>query len=184
MHAWLQSRGATSSGTRRKYFYAMTSLVRCLLDVDLIAHEAAARAQPPNQAQPRRFMSRIALTCRAVPRSVISTRCERGDLNPYTFRCQILSLVRLPVSPLSPAPESTGPGTRWAGADPMPIASGKQNGHTSLKPMCPFTAVTVHRSRFTVHRPTLTPRPPAPTPPAAGRPGRGRTRGRSPGRPT
>ena len=28
-------------------------------------------------------------------------RCERGDSNPYTLRCQILSLVRLPVSPLS-----------------------------------------------------------------------------------
>jgi hypothetical protein len=27
--------------------------------------------------------------------------CERGDLNPYTSRCQILSLVRLPISPLS-----------------------------------------------------------------------------------
>ena len=30
----------------------------------------------------------------------VVTQCERGDLNPYTFRCQILSLVRLPVSPL------------------------------------------------------------------------------------
>jgi hypothetical protein len=28
--------------------------------------------------------------------------CERGDLNSYTFRCQILSLVRLPIPPLSP----------------------------------------------------------------------------------
>src|SRR5438046_3079135 len=30
-------------------------------------------------------------------------RCERGDSNPQAFRRQILSLVRLPVSPLSPS---------------------------------------------------------------------------------
>jgi hypothetical protein len=29
--------------------------------------------------------------------------CERGDSNPQALRRQILSLVRLPVSPLSPA---------------------------------------------------------------------------------
>ena len=28
-------------------------------------------------------------------------RCERGDLNPYTVRYQILSLACLPISPLS-----------------------------------------------------------------------------------
>ncbi len=30
-----------------------------------------------------------------------ATQCERRDLNPHTFRYQILSLARLPIPPLA-----------------------------------------------------------------------------------
>src|SRR5208283_873408 len=36
-----------------------------------------------------------------VLRNAVSCWCERGDLNPHGFPRQILSLVRLPISPLS-----------------------------------------------------------------------------------
>ena len=33
--------------------------------------------------------------------SILNCWCERGDLNPHGFTRQILSLVRLPIPPLS-----------------------------------------------------------------------------------
>ncbi len=33
--------------------------------------------------------------------SILNYWCERGDLNPHGFTRQILSLVRLPIPPLS-----------------------------------------------------------------------------------
>ena len=36
-----------------------------------------------------------------IPRSALTLWCERGDLNPHGLPRQILSLVRLPISPLS-----------------------------------------------------------------------------------
>jgi hypothetical protein len=38
---------------------------------------------------------------RADPRSALNDWCERGDSNPHGFTRQILSLVRLPIPPLS-----------------------------------------------------------------------------------
>jgi hypothetical protein len=40
---------------------------------------------------------------RADSRSALSDWCERGDSNPHGFTRQILSLVRLPIPPLSHA---------------------------------------------------------------------------------
>ena len=34
-------------------------------------------------------------------KGIVSGWCERGDLNPHGFPRQILSLVRLPIPPLS-----------------------------------------------------------------------------------
>jgi hypothetical protein len=44
------------------------------------------------------FYSEIACRCRYRPHS---SWCERGDSNPHGFTRQILSLVRLPIPPLS-----------------------------------------------------------------------------------
>ncbi len=38
---------------------------------------------------------------RADSRSALTYWCERGDSNPHGFTRQILSLVRLPIPPLS-----------------------------------------------------------------------------------
>jgi hypothetical protein len=46
---------------------------------------------------------------RADSRSALNGWCERGDSNPHGFIRQILSLVRLPIPPLSQRPDYTKP---------------------------------------------------------------------------
>lgn len=51
--AWLASRADTSTGTRRKYFYAMRSLVGYLLDTGRLVSDPLVRYTPPNKNKAR-----------------------------------------------------------------------------------------------------------------------------------
>ncbi len=51
----------------------------------------------------------------ALFRIPVSCWCERGDLNPHGFLRQILSLVRLPISPLSLKTAYTSTLSGWRG---------------------------------------------------------------------
>jgi len=51
--AWLASRTDTSTGTRRKYFYAMRSLVGYLLDTGRLSSDPLVRYSPPKKNKAR-----------------------------------------------------------------------------------------------------------------------------------
>jgi site-specific recombinase XerD len=51
--AWLASREKTGTGTRRKYFYAMRSLVGFLIETGRLATDPLVRMKPPKKGQPR-----------------------------------------------------------------------------------------------------------------------------------
>ena len=71
----------------------------------LVSSISLTLLHPRNNPQPRRNRRLIAgkYAIRKINRKVLKKKawCERGDSNPHGFTRQILSLVRLPIPPLS-----------------------------------------------------------------------------------
>src|SRR3569623_1426885 len=78
-----------------------------------VPHDGLGAAQPVPSAISSTWTVRVRLSGfsfesrRRRNLSTITEQCEEGDLNPYSFRNQILSLARLPVPPSSPMKSGT-----------------------------------------------------------------------------
>lgn len=105
--AWLTSREKASSGTRRKYLYALKSFVRYLIDTDVITTDPLAGFKAPRKNKPRErweteavdrsIVDAALLQYRAVFAFIKSTGCDvgsarraqRGDLDLKQRRADI-----------------------------------------------------------------------------------------------